>query len=439
MTASASLHRRLGFWDSVAINVGVIIGVGIFRTPGSIAQHLDSSALILLAWLLGALIALVGGLCYAELASVLPHTGGNYVYLREAYGRPMGFIFGWVEFTIMRAGSIAGVAYIFANYLQNFIPWAEDYEKIMTIAAIWFFTGINILGLHVGTTVQNILTSLKLLSILIMAAVIFMLKGITLPSPESFQISQASWLGIAPALIPILWTYGGWHQSTFMAGEFKDTKRDLPLSIMIGIAIVAGIYILINAAYLQVFSPSQMAVTKTIASNIFSQFYGNTGKIMVTIAVLISAGGALNSTILTGARIPFAVAVDYPSLSWAAKIDRRFQTPLRSLVLNAVWSSVLVFWGNFDQLLFFFAFANWLFFALTGYSVFLLRKKKLSSESYAMFGYPWVPVLFILASLAMCIIAIYAAPRESLFGALLTLSSIPAYWFFRKSRNFSQT
>lgn len=430
---TASLHRRLGFWDSVAINVGVIIGVGIFRTPGSIAQHLDSSALILLAWFLGALIALVGGLCYAELASVLPHTGGTYVYLREAYGQPMGFIFGWVEFSIMRAGSMAGVAYIFTNYLQNFIPWAAGHEKIMAMAAIWIFTLINIFGLHLGTAVQNTLTVLKVASILIMAAVIFMVKGIAFPTAESFHAGHASWLAIGPALIPVLWTYGGWHQSTFMAGEFKDTKRDLPFSIMTGIAIVAGIYILINAAYLQVFSPSQMAGTKTIASDIFSQFYGQTGKLLVTVAVLISAGGALNSTVLTGARIPFAVAGDYPRLGWAAHINPHFQTPMRSLMLNAFWSSVLVCWGNFEQLLFFFAFASWLFFALAGYSVFILRKRSLSEEStYAMFGYPWVPLLFILASVAMCVITIQSAPRESLFGAFLLLSGIPVYWFFKK-------
>lgn len=425
------LKRRLGFWDSVAINVGGIIGVGIFRTPGSIAHHIDSPSLILVAWLLGALVALVGGLCYAELASCFPKTGGTYIYLREAYGRPAGFIFGWAEFSVLRAGSIAGVAYIFVEYLRNFIPYPAGMEKIAAVTAILVFSGLNAVGLQLGTRVQNILTLLKVAAILVMVGIIFSYKGIPMPGPQAVsEIFSSKFFLIAPALIPVMWTYGGWHQSTFMSGEFKDTKRELPLSIMMSILIVAVLYMVMNSAYLQVFSPAQMAGTKTIASDIFSQLYGNLGKILIAATVVTSAGGALNSTILTGGRIPFAVAGDYPKMSWAAKIDPRFQTPFRSLMLNAAWASALVFWGNFDQLLFFFAFANWLFFALAGMSVFKLRKSK-AAESYSMWGYPWVPLLFILSSLAMCWITIQAAPSESLFGACLLLAGLPVYWAVR--------
>ena len=429
-----SLKKQLGFWDSVAINVGVVIGVGIFRTPGSIAQYLDSPGLILLTWFLGGLVALVGVLCYAELSSCLPHTGGTYVYLREAFGRPMGFLFGWTEFSIMRAGSIAGVAYIFTAYLQNFLPAFPGSEKIITILAIAFFTLINILGVKLGTGVQNALTFLKIFLILTMAVIIFHFRGLGFAGDVTFAPHGLhSFAGIAPALIPVLWTYGGWHQSTFMSGEFHDTKKALPLSLVTGVLIVAGVYLVMNAAYLRVFSPAEMAGTKTIASDIFKQFFGAAGALPVSIAILISASGALNSTILTGGRIPFAVACDYPKFSWFAKIDKRFGTPVNSLLLNSLWAAVLVLWGNFEQLMFFFAFANWLFFALVGVSVFRLRKKAPAEEgAFAMLGYPWVPALFVISSLALCLITIHSAPRESLFGAFLLLLGLPVYWVFRE-------
>lgn len=434
MTEVRELKRRLGLWDAVAINVGGIIGVGIFRTPGSIAHIVDSPSLILAAWLMGALVALVGGLCYAELASCFPKTGGTYIYLREAYGRPAGFLFGWAEFSVLRAGSIAGVAYIFVEYLRNFIPYPAGSEKFAAVGAILIFSFLNAVGLQLGTRVQNILTLLKVAAILVMVGIIFSVKGIPVPSTQGMnEVFSGKFFLIAPALIPVMWTYGGWHQSSFMSGEYKDTKRDLPLSIVMSIAIVAVAYMMMNAAYLQIFSPAQMAGTKTIASDIFSQLYGDLGKTLVAATVVTSAGGALNSTILTGGRIPFAVAGDYPKMSWAAQIDPRFHTPFRSLMLNAVWASALVFWGNFDQLLFFFAFANWLFFALAGMSVFKLRKSK-AEGSYCMVGYPWVPILFILSSMAMCLITIQAAPRESAFGAFLLLAGLPVYWAVRGSR-----
>jgi basic amino acid/polyamine antiporter, APA family len=426
------LKRSLGFWDSVAINVGGIIGVGIFRTQGAIAQYVDSAPLILLTWLIGAFIALLGVLCYAELSSCHPHTGGTYIYIREAYGRPMGFIFGWSEFMILRAGSVAGVAYILVAYIKNFLPEFLQHERMLTIGMIMLFTYLNIVGLHVGTGVQNALTLLKLVSILAMAAIIFTVKGLPGPELVSFGgIHSKAWMGIAAALIPVLWTYGGWHQSTFMSGEFKDTKRALPFSLVAGIMIVAAIYVIINAAYLQVFTPGQMAQTKAIASDIFGQLYGKTGQSLVSLAVIISASGALNSTILTGARIPFAVAHDYPKMNWLTALHPKYQTPLRSYVLNGIWASVLVLWGNFEQLLFFFSFVNWLFFGMVGISVFLLRKKHPKAAGYSMIGYPWVPILFTILAFAMCGITIQSTPRESAFGALLLMTGFPVYGFFR--------
>ena len=434
--SSDGLKRQLGFLDSVAINVGVIIGVGIFRVPAEVAKYVNTPILILATWVLGGLVSLLGVFCYAELASCLPHTGGTYVYLRETYGKAVGFLFGWAEFSIVRAGSIAAVAYILTNYLGNLIPLAASHEKIFTIAVITFFTAINILGIQIGTRVQHILTALKIASILAIVGFIFYLRGI--PAANSSMLTAGvdvkSFFGIAPALIPVLFTYGGWHQSTFMSGEFQDTRKALPLSLITGILVVACVYLLVNIAYLRMMGPAQMVESKAIVSDIFRNLFGTTGKLVISAVVVVSASGALNSTILTGGRIPFAVARDYPRLSWFAGIHPRLGTPMRSLLLNSIWASLLVIWGNFEQLLFFYSFANWLFFALIGLSVILLRRKQSEPGSFLMIGYPWVPILFILSSVWLCGISVAHAPFESFIGLVLLLAGLPIYWVFRERR-----
>ncbi len=434
-----SLKKSLGFWDSVAINVGIVIGVGIFRVPGEVARYLDTPFLMLAGWVAGGLIALLGVLCYAELASSFPHTGGTYVYLREAYGKPMGFIFGWMEFTIQRTGSIAAVAYIFTNYLGNALPFALRFEKLTAIFAVLFFTLLNIRGLHVGARVQSLLSFLKGAAIFAIAVLVFIFSkgpgGFQAPAPEGFH---AGFFHYAAGMIPIIWAYGGWHESTFVTGEFRDTKKELPRSLVAGALIVMALYLLINTAYLKVLSPAEMAGQKAIAAEVLKRLFGKVGLVMITTAVLISSGGALNSTILTGGRIPFAVACDNPAMGGISRVHQGFGTPVLSLGLNALWACVLVLWGNFERLLFFTAFANWFFFTLAGIGVFILRRRALKSPAvfsaaqdtkFSMPGYPWVPVLFVGSSVLLCLTTILHAPRESLFGTCLILSGVPVYAF----------
>jgi len=405
--------KQLGFWDSVAINIGIIIGVGIFRAPGEVARYLDSPNWILLAWVLGGIVALFGVFCYAGLSSRYPETGGTYIYLREAYGRGVSFLFGWIEFSIIRAGSIAAVSYIFTTYLGNFFPFTEETQRWVTVGVVVIFTAFNVIGLRTGANIQNSLSLLKIVAIFFIASAIFaVIKNPPAQTGEVVSRGMGNLAGIAPALIPILWSYGGWHQSTYLSGEFRDTKKALPLSLIASIGAVAAIYFLMNAAYLRALSPGEMLEAKTIASDIFGNLFGPQGQILITIAVLISASGALNSTILTGGRIPFAVARDYPRLSWLAKVDRRFDTPIHSIVITSVWASVLVLWGNFEQLLFFYAFANWLVFALIGISVFILKKR---DGSLSVTGYPVIPILFIASCVWICITTIQHAPQAALF------------------------
>jgi len=424
------LKRILGFWDSVAINIGIVIGVGIFRVPAEVAKFLDSAPWILFAWFAGGLISLFGVICYAELSSRFPHTGGTYVYLREAYGRLAGFLYGWIEFLILRAGSLAGVAYIFSDYLRHFIPFGAAGEKTVPITAIAFFTAVNIAGLRLGAGVQNFLSVLKAAAILLISGTIFGMGsgGIFKEAALTAAAKTAPLAGLAPALIPILWSYGGWHESTFMSGEFKDTRRALPRSLVAGIFFIAALYITINAAYLKMMRPEEMIRSPAIAADIFQALFGPAGKTVITCVVLISACGALNSTILTGGRIPFAVGRDFPRFGWLSQVHARTETPLASYAANAIWASVLVIWGNFEQLLFFCGFAKWLEFTLVGLSIFFIRKKHTGEGAIPLRGMEAVaPIIFTLTSAWLCGTTIAYAPREALVGAFLILAGIPVY------------
>ncbi len=433
------LKRELRFWDSVGITVGIVIGVGIFRTPSVIAKYLGSSPLILLAWLLGGVISLLGVLCYAELASKFPETGGTYVFLREAYGKFVGFLYGWAEFSINRAATIAAVAYIFSTYLRNLIPFEPQAEKGIALFAIFVFTLINIAGLHFGIRVQNVLSFFKAFAILIIAGLIFWFTKPSVVNGSHVLFTGGDFnhvQGFAPALVAILWTYGGWHESTFLSGEFKDTKRELPISLIVSALIVTGLYVFINAAYLWVIPPVEMVESKAVASDALMKLFGSTGKMVITLAVLISSSGALNSNILAGGRVPFSVGQDAPRLAWIGKVDLKFKTPLRSIALNSIWAAVLVLWGNFEQILFFNSFEIWLFFILVGASVFILRRKSYPTPSFSMLGYPVVPILFTLVSMWLCLATIQSAPREALFGTLIILAGVPVY-FLTKGRGSS--
>ncbi|PIQ86998.1 MAG: hypothetical protein COV74_02310 [Candidatus Omnitrophica bacterium CG11_big_fil_rev_8_21_14_0_20_45_26] len=427
------LKRELRYWDSVAISIGIIIGVGIFRVPTEVAKHVAWPLMSLGIWVLAGFISLLGAMCFAELASKYPHTGGTYVFLREAYGKRVAFLFGWTEFAILRAGSIAAVAYIFAAYLNRLIPIGPTGEKNIAIMAIGVLTLVNILGVRLSSNIQNGFSILKVLTILAMSIAI--LTAVThqtgnLPlwlQKSPLPSGSHSWAyAFAAALVPIMWTYGGWHESAFMAGEFRDTKRELPLSIVTSTLVVMALYVLINFAYFQVMTPAEMTQSKAIAADSFTKLFGRSGSVIVIAAVLISAFGALNSTIMTGGRIPFAVARDHEKLVWFAGIHPQFATPHRSLFLNGIWAVLLVLWGTFEQLLFFCQFAQWLFFGLIGAAIFIERKKKLKAHFEVPF-YPWLPVLFVIVAAGICFSAVWYAPKASLIGAVLIGAGLPLY------------
>lgn len=433
---AGGLRRELGFWDSVAINVGVMVGIGIFRVPSEVAGLLPSTPLILLAWILGGLVACLGSLCYAQLASRFPEAGGTYVYLREAYGKFPAFLFGWLEFSMIRTASIAALATLFADYGGRLVPFAAGREKAVAVLVLLVLTMVNAWGVRPSVRVQNVLSLLKIAMLVALGGMVFWLGGpqAAADGGEWKAGVARNFSGLGAAMIPILWVYGGWHESTFMAAEFRDPKRTLPLSLIAGTLLVCSLYVFVNAAYLKFSPPSVLAGQKTVAADILLHFFGSSGERIMALAVLISAAGALNSTILTGGRIPYAVARDFPRLALLGGVSGRFGTPFVSILMNSIWAVCLVLWGSFERLLFFSGYAVWFFFALTGGSLLVFRKRAGDAGSFSGWGHPWAALLFTLCSCWLFLATVLHAPREAAMGFLFMVIGAMLYpWVKRRS------
>jgi len=435
--AEESLPRTLGMLDSVAIIVGIIIGVGIFRVPGSIAGYLDSPSVILAAWVVGGVLSLCGALCYAELAASLPRTGGGYVYLREAYGPGLGFTFAWTELLVTRAGSIASIAFIFAGYVAYFFPLSPVGMKAVAGGAILILTAVNVFGLRFGKSVQNTLSVLKVLAVLGLGLFALWLgKG----DPQHLRPAQEG-TGTLPgvvsfgmALIFVLWTYGGWHESTNVAGEMRHPRRDLPMSLLIGTVGIIALYVLANVAYLYCIPLSEMAGSEMVGAQLAERLFGTRGGTILASIVLVSALGALNGLILTGARISYALANDHPAFGRIGKVHTRYRTPAFALILNGAWAILLVLSGTFDRLISYTSAVTWLFFGLTGAGIFVLRRKFPDLERpYTVWGYPVVPAIFIAASIWLVYNTVMYSPTGSLFGVGIMVLGVPLYLFSRRS------
>jgi APA family basic amino acid/polyamine antiporter len=387
---------------------------------------------VLAAWAIGGVIAFLGTLCYCELSATFPETGGNYVYLKYAYGPWAGFLFGWSELALMRTASIASVAYAFGEYFRNLLPAIPGGEKTIAIAGIWLLTLINIRGLHYGKWLQNVVSSAKVLALigLIILGVVLghgTLKNFASAFPTFPRDHFISKLGLA--LVPILWTYGGWHESTFVAGEFKRSDRDLPRSLITAAVLVIAFYLVINSVYLYVFPAVEIAKRDLIAGDVMKVIFGPVGGTIMTAIIVVCIFGVLNTVILAGGRIPYAVAQDHPVLSWLGSSHEKFQTPDRSLFVNALWASFLVLWGTFSQLLFLSAAAVWLFFAAAGIAVFVLRSRyRDRARPFSIWGYPWTVLLFTGASFWLFINTVLYSPRESALGFLIVALGFPLYW-----------
>ena len=449
-TNSPKLDRQLGLFDSTMMVIGIVIGSGIFMTTGLMADALPSASLILIAWLLGGIQMLAGALTYAELSAAMPKAGGQYVYLREAYGTLPAFLFGWVAFIAYLTGTNAAIAVAVSEHLGSFYPSIStqniiinfDYfsisgGQIFAISLILILSFINYLGILFGKWIQNIFTILKIGSILFFAlAGLFISTGNHIDfsiNPTSMSIGSIL-TGMGIALVAVTWTVGGWEYVTFAAGEIKNPKKNLPLSLMIGTVVIFFLYIIINIAYLKVLPMDSLIGEIKVGEATAKSLYGPGIAGAFVVVVIISMFGSLNGNILVGPRISYAMAKDKLFFSKAADVHPKFHTPGNAIMIQGLWASVLALSGTFEEIITLVVFVNFMMWIAASSTVFVLRKKQPELERpYKVWGYPYVPAFFILFSSAIMINTFFDSPQQSLMGIGLTLLGIPAYLYWKKN------
>lgn len=443
--------RRLTLFDGIMVVAGGIIGAGIFQTPAVVAQEVDTPTLIMLAWAIGGGIALIGALCFAELGARRPEAGGGYVYLREAFSPLFGFLYGWKLVFISSTGAIAALGIVFANYTIDVVGLANVWPTRMGIAvtAILFLSGINYFGIEFGSLAQNIFTVLKLAALAGLVGTGLWLGAGELTTAEtaaeSVWATSGTWGIIAAmgaALTPVLFSHGGWQHVNHIAAEIKEPNRNLPLSLLIGVGIVVGTYLLANYAYLYALGVEGLAGNDAPATAAMEALIGNAGGKLIGIGVMVSVFGILNLIIMAAPRVTQAMAEDDLLFEPFARLHPEYRTPMWAILFQAAWSLLLLFSGTFSQLLNYVVFGDWVLFALIVGTLFVYRRRDARSDeepsSYRMIGYPVLPVVFIAASLFVVASTVYstiqANPENAVFGAGLILLGVPVYFAFRARR-----
>jgi APA family basic amino acid/polyamine antiporter len=457
--AEEKLERKLGMFDSTMIVMGIVIGGGIFYTTGIMAQNLPSAPLILLAWTVGGLLSLCGALIYAELGAAMPEAGGQFVYLSRAYGPLLGFLFGWTYCFVSLSGVIAVLAVALSDYLSYFFPFLSPESFIFSssgavfgmnfqyslstghIFAIIVIIGIsimNFLGLGLGKFIQNMFTVIKIGTI-IAFCVAGIVVGKKIPLDLSFNPSSLSFShlvgGLTIALVTASLAYAGWENLNFIGGEIKNPGRNLPVALILGTVGVTFLYIVMNYVYVRALPIEEMSGVIRVAEKSTSALFSGPASGLISAAVAFSVIGALNGVILSTPRVYYAMAKDKLFFDKVARLHPRYHTPGFAMLIQAIWASVLVLSGTFEQLITFVMFAIIVFWMITAASVFVFRKKYPDMpRPYKTWGYPVIPIVFILATLGIIINTIAEQPQESLTGLGIILIGIPVYFFWHRKR-----
>ena len=451
------LVRQLGLFDSTMVVVGIVVGTGIFVSTGYMAELLPSPGLILLAWVVGGAITVAGALTYAELGAAMPAAGGQYVFIREAYGRLTAFLFGWIFFLAYLCGVIAYASLAFADYLGYFLPSVSTENILFTVSLILrdgrefafslstrhivallviaLLSLVNFFGVALGKGVQNFFSVVKIVFI-----GVFIVWGLTAGDrpPMDLSINPTGLpavdliTGFGLALLTASVAFGGWDVLTFLGGEIKNPARNLTRALFIGVGIVTTIYLLINLVYLRALTIDQMAGSESkIAEDAAFALRGTGATGIVNAMVLVSIFGGINGVILAGPRIYYAMARDGVFFRRAGNIHPRFRTPGFAILIQAMWAAILALTGSVDQLITLIMFVAMIFGIVTASSVFVLRRTKPDMERpYRVWGYPFVPIIFIVSSCCIMLNALYGKPLESLAGLGLLALGLPVYYFW---------
>lgn len=447
------LRRDLGFWGAAAIVVGTVIGSGIFLVPKAMVLRVGSPEMVFAVWVFGGLLSIFGALTYAELAAALPEAGGEYVYLREAYGPFFGFIYGWTQTWVAKSASIATLATAFFYYLANFYPTLDNVltavplpigpgggpleirsGQLLAMAVILGLAGLNYFGVRFGGGVQVVVTVIKVGCILLLIGI-----GLTAPSAsvDNFSTSVPAAGGITgffAALVAALWAYDGWNNVNMVAGEIRNPQRNLPLALIGGVLLVMAIYLATNLAYFYVLPAEAVAGSDRVAAEMMRRVMGPSGAGAVSMAAMISIFAALNGSILSGSRVPYALARDGYFFRPYAIVHPHYRTPGISILLLSAWSSVLVLSGRYEQLYTLVIFPSWILYAMAAASVIVLRKKRPDLQRpYRTIGYPVVPVVFVCVAAVLLASTLIDSPRESMLGLIVIALGVPFYLRWNRS------
>ncbi|MCX6560887.1 MAG: amino acid permease, partial [Candidatus Aminicenantes bacterium] len=427
-----------GLWDVIMIVIGGIIGSGIFLSPSEIAVAVPYPILVIAVWVVGGMFSFFGAVSFAELGAAMPQAGGIYIYLREAYGPLISFLFGWTLFLVIDSGSIATLAVAFShNMLPKFVAMTPLGMKFVAAAFVLFLGFVNFVGVRWGAWLQNILTVIKMGAIGIIVIVVFFfaknqghLRNFVEPKPDNFNFGMLGAFGVA--LVASLWAYKGWEAATYSAGETKNPEKNLPLGILIGTIAVIAFYILANLAYMYVLPVDKIASSEgRVALDAMRLITGEFGASLIAFLILFSILGAANQNMLTSPRVYYAMAQDGLFFKKVAEVHPKFLTPHISIIAITAWSIVLTLTGSFKQLFTYVIFGEWIFFGLTVASVIILRKKLPNlPRPYKTWGYPVTPIIFVLAAIYVAVGSLLSAFTNALAGLLIICLGIPAYLYW---------
>lgn len=426
--------RRLGLFSATMMVIGGIIGSGIFRNPAEVARIVRTPALVYLAWGLGAVIALIGAFVFAELGQRRPRAGGGYAYLREAFGPLTGFLYAWALLLVIATGAIAAVAMTFAGYAATLLGWPEASQQPLAAGAIVLLTMINIWGVRPAAWTQNLFTVLKLAAILTLVLAAFAAPvgaQTALAAPTGQQTGMILTLGAA--LVPVLFAFGGWQQTNFVAEEMVAPERNLPLALVIGVLVVVAAYLLVNVAYLRSLGISGLAGSSAPAADTMAAIAGDAGRRLIAAGIVASTFGFLNLVILVSPRVYQAMARDGLFFSSFARLHPTWRTPVAAIVLQGVWAIGLLFSKRYGELLDYVVFGDWIFFGLTAASLFVLRRR--DGDVAVEAATPLHPVstlIFIAAAIYVVIGSVASNPHNAIRGALLLLLGIPVFLYWRR-------
>jgi APA family basic amino acid/polyamine antiporter len=446
------LLRKLNLLDSTFLVIGAIVGSGIFMTTGFIAEYLPSPGLILIVWLVGGFFALSGALAFAELGAMFPKAGGQYIYLREAYGLGAGFLYGWGFFWVIECGGIATLAVGFAEFFGYFVPGlsTETYlldwniaglhytlsaGQLVAVFSILVLSGVNYFGIKSGVVVQNIFTFLRIGSVAVLVVL-----GLTLGKKSGVSDFGQLFPGggtfdfklFGLALIAVLWTFDGWYSVNCTAEEVKRPERNIPLGLILGTLSVTVIYLLMNIVYVLALPVDQMKGVTRIGELASTQLFGPSATQFIAAMIMVSIFGCLSATIIYGPRVYFAMAEDKAFFRNMSYIHPKYNVPTKAIFWQAVWSSLLCFSGTYKDLFEYVVFALVIFFAGTGLAVMVLRFKQPNTpRPYKTWGYPVLPVFFVLINLAIFLNTVMAQPIKSLVGLIILAAGIPAFLYWK--------